>query len=80
MTIQLKPEQERIINAEIESGRFRSAEQGLDCALVALQEKEHSIGVSAPQMNLAQFLMESPFAGAELNLARQDDFGHAIDL
>ena len=33
-----------------------------------------------PQKNLAQFLMESPLAGAELNLERQTDYGRSIDL
>jgi hypothetical protein len=52
----------------------------LDHAFVALQEKEHKREATAPQKNLAQFLMESPFAGAELNLERQKDYGRPIDL
>jgi Arc/MetJ-type ribon-helix-helix transcriptional regulator len=39
MTIDLKPEQERIIRAEIESGHFRSADEVLDHALAALRRK-----------------------------------------
>jgi Arc/MetJ-type ribon-helix-helix transcriptional regulator len=80
MTIDLKPEQERIIQAEIESGHFSSAEEVLDHALAALREKEHERKASSPRKNLAQFLMESPFAGAELNLERQKDFGRPVDL
>jgi hypothetical protein len=30
--------------------------------------------------NLAQFLLESPLAGAELNLERQQDRGRPVDL
>jgi hypothetical protein len=49
-------------------------------ALAALQEKEHKRKVSKPRKNLAQFLMESPVTGAELNLERQKDYGRAIEL
>ena len=41
MTITLKPEQERIIQTEIQRGHFRSPDEVLDHALAALQEKEH---------------------------------------
>jgi putative addiction module CopG family antidote len=80
MTIDLKPEQEQIIQAEIASGHFRSADEVLDHALAALQEKEHRRKATLPRKNLAQFLMESPLAGAELNLERQKDYGRPIDL
>ena len=80
MTINLKPEQERIIQAEIASGHFRSPEDVLDGALAALQEKEHRREPSVLRKNLAQFLMDSPFAGAGLNLERQKDYGRPIDL
>jgi Arc/MetJ-type ribon-helix-helix transcriptional regulator len=36
VTIKLKPEQERIIRAEIESGHFHSPDEVLDHALAAL--------------------------------------------
>ena len=41
MTIQLKPEQERIIQREIQSGHFRSPDEVLDHALAALREKSN---------------------------------------
>jgi Arc/MetJ-type ribon-helix-helix transcriptional regulator len=75
MNINLKPEQEQIIQAEIESGHFRSPDEVLDHALAALQEKDHKRKSATPRKNLAQFLMESPLAGAELNLERQKDYG-----
>ena len=80
MTIKLKPEQERIIQAEIESGHFRSPDEVLDHALAALREKEHNRKRASQRKNLAQFLMESPLAGAELNLERQKDYGRPIEL
>ncbi|HXA07673.1 MAG TPA: hypothetical protein VNY30_22660 [Bryobacteraceae bacterium] len=80
MTINLKPEQERIIQAEIKSGHFRSPDEVLDHALAALQEKERKSKAPTPRKNLAQFLMESPLAGAELNLERQKDCARPIEL
>jgi Arc/MetJ-type ribon-helix-helix transcriptional regulator len=80
MTIKLKPEQERIIQAEIESGHFRSPDEVLDHALAALKEKELDRKGATRRKNLAQFLMESPLAGAELNLERPRDYGRPIDL
>ncbi len=80
MTITLKPEQERIIQAEIASGHFRSPDEVLDHALAALQETEQKRKAAAPRKNLVQFLMESPLAGAELNLERQKDYGRDIEL
>jgi len=78
MTIDLKPEQERIIQAEIERGHFRSPAEVLDHALAALEELNRRR--LAPRKNLAQFLMESPLAGAELYLERQKDYGRPIEL
>jgi len=80
MTIELKPEQERIIQAEIASGHFRNPEEVIDHALAALRGKEYKAEATVPRKNLAQFLMESPLAGAELNLERQKDYGRPVDL
>jgi Arc/MetJ-type ribon-helix-helix transcriptional regulator len=33
-----------------------------------------------PNKNLAELLMESPFAGAELDLERRKDYAHPIEL
>jgi Arc/MetJ-type ribon-helix-helix transcriptional regulator len=41
MTITLKPEQERIIQEEIQSGHFRTPEEVLDHALAVLREQDH---------------------------------------
>jgi Arc/MetJ-type ribon-helix-helix transcriptional regulator len=80
MMITLKREQERIIRAQIESGHFRSSDEVLDHALAALKEKKHEHKRATRQKNLAQFLMESPLAGAELSLERQKDYGCPIEL
>jgi len=80
MTITLKPEQEKFIRAEIESGHFHSVDEVVEYALASIRGREQRRESPVPQKNLAQFLMESPFAGAELNLERQNDYGRPIDL
>lgn len=70
MTITPKPEQERIIPAEIESGHSHSPDEVLNYALTALKEKRHEHQSAKTRKELAQFLIESPLAGAELNLER----------
>ena len=42
MNINLTPEQERIVNDELQAGHFRSAEEVIAKALTALREKERS--------------------------------------
>jgi Arc/MetJ-type ribon-helix-helix transcriptional regulator len=64
MTIELKPEQERIIREEIQTGHFRSAEEVLDHALAALREKARQ------PKSLVQFFRESPFVGTEMKFER----------
>jgi len=82
MTIDLNPEQERIIQEEIRSGHFRNADEVLDHALAALREKNSSLKSEAtkPRKNFAQFLMESPLAGSGLDLERDEDQGRDIEL
>ena len=81
MTIHLKPEQERIIQEEIRSGHFRSADDVLDHALAALREKEQRAqSADKPDKNLIDVLTAPPFAGSELNLERQKDYPRALNL
>jgi Arc/MetJ-type ribon-helix-helix transcriptional regulator len=82
MTIELKPEQERIIQEEIRRGHFHSAEEVLDHALAALRDKNSfsQPEPKKPRKNFAQFLMESPLAGSGLDLARDKDQGRDIEL
>ena len=43
MNIDLTPEQEQIINKELKSGHFRSVEELIAEALIALQEKARTV-------------------------------------
>ena len=74
MTIQLKPEQERIIQEEIQSGHFQSPDEVLDYALAALREKHRQ------PKSLVQFFRESPFVGMEMTFERSPDTGRKIEL
>ena len=49
MTIELKPEQERIIQDQIQNGHFRTADEVLDHALAALRHKEHKPHAETPR-------------------------------
>jgi Arc/MetJ-type ribon-helix-helix transcriptional regulator len=83
MTIEIrKPELERLVQEEILRGHFQNVDDLLTEALQALREKNVvSIATdSQPGKNLAQFLLESPFAGSDLNLERQQDYGRPIEL
>jgi Arc/MetJ-type ribon-helix-helix transcriptional regulator len=82
MTIEIRePELERLIQEEILSGHFQNVDELLGAALQALREKNASpVPASRTRKNFAQFLLESPFAGSDLNLERQQDYGRSIDL
>ena len=74
MTINLKPEQERIIQRRSRAVTFQSR-RGARSRLGRSARKGTKPKATTPRKNLAQFLMESPLAGAELNLERQKDYG-----
>jgi Arc/MetJ-type ribon-helix-helix transcriptional regulator len=83
MTIEIrKPELERLVQEEILSGQFKSVDDLLTEALQALREKNAPSMAAPPRIrkNLAQFLLESPFAGSDLDLERQQDYGRPVDL
>jgi Arc/MetJ-type ribon-helix-helix transcriptional regulator len=52
VSINLTPEQERIVNDELKSGQFRSAEEVIAKALVALREKERSSSLTTTAITM----------------------------
>ncbi len=81
MTIEIrKPELEQLVREEILNGRFQNVDDLLTEAIHALREKNASVTASRPRQNLAQFLLGSPFAGSDLHLERQQDYGRPVDL
>jgi Arc/MetJ-type ribon-helix-helix transcriptional regulator len=82
VTIELKPETERLVREEIRRGHFHSVDEVIEQAVYALREKSKVAPIPSrqPRKNLADFLQESPFAGSELDLERQQDYGRPVEL
>lgn len=80
--MQLKPETEQLVQEEISSGHFHSVDELITEGVYAWREK-HQLLDSTPReplKNLADFLLESPFAGSDLDLERERDYGRPLDL
>ena len=76
MTVELKPETERLVKEELRSGHVQSVDELIVYGVEALREKskaEQSATTPGrkPRKNLADFLSESPFAGSEIDLETQ---------
>ena len=85
MTVELKPETERLVQEELRSGHVQSVDELIVYGVEALREKSKVAQVAPtpprkPRKNLADFLSESPFAGSEIDLERQQDYGRPVDL
>lgn len=78
MTIDITPEDEKLIQEKLRTGAFRSVEDVIHRALVSLPET--STRTSRPLRNLVDVLSEPPFAGSELNLERIRDYPRSLDL
>ena len=79
MMIELKPEQERILQEALRQGRFQSVEQALDKALQSIVPSKPE-GKPAGQKSLLEFFRESPFVGMEMKFERSSDTGRKIEL
>jgi Arc/MetJ-type ribon-helix-helix transcriptional regulator len=82
MTVELKPETERLVQEEIKSGHFHTVDELIVQGVHAWREK-HQVGQAAapkPKKNFAQFLLDSPLPGSGLKLERQKDYPRSIDL
>jgi Arc/MetJ-type ribon-helix-helix transcriptional regulator len=84
MAVELKAETEQLVQQEIESGHFRDIDELIVEGVRALRQQSKALPAIAkprtPRQNLADFLSASPFAGSEINLERQRDYGRPIDL
>ena len=90
MTIELRPDQERIIREQLATGRYHSVDEVLDSALSKLPHSAR-FDPAAPsgaarrkrpvgQKSLVQLFADSPFKGLNLDFERDPDTGRAIDL
>jgi len=82
MTVDLNPETERLVQEELRSGHVKSVDEIIVHGVQSLREKSKLTLAPPrkPRKNLADFLLESPFAGSELDLERQEDYDRPIDL
>ncbi|MDQ2945342.1 MAG: hypothetical protein M3Y27_05270 [Acidobacteriota bacterium] len=84
MTVELKPETERLLQEEIKSGLIHSVDELIVYAVHALREKseatQSAVSPRKPRKNLYDLLTQPPFAGSELNLERQKDYPRPVDL
>ncbi len=80
--VELKPETEQLAPEEINRGHFHTVDELIKEGVYAWREK-HQVMESTPRKplkNLADFLLESPFAGSDLDLEREEDYGRSVDL
>lgn len=89
MTIQLTPEDEKLIQERLRSGAFHSVAEVIHHALVSSPMPANSPAFAAtpeastakkPRKNLVEVLSKPPFAGSELNLERIRDYPRSLDL
>jgi hypothetical protein len=81
MTIELKPEDEALIQERLDAGDGASMEDVVHHALVAWARlKCHGHCTQPRSTTLSEFLMNSPLSGSELNLERDQDLGSNSEL
>lgn len=74
-----KPELVQRLNAQIRSRHLHNADELIEKALDALDEKSPA-SPARPHGSLHEFLMNSPLRGANLDLDRARDYPRAFDL
>jgi Arc/MetJ-type ribon-helix-helix transcriptional regulator len=74
-----RPELVHRVNARIQTGHFHDADELIEKALDALDEKSPAPPVRA-QGSLHEFFMNSPLRGANIDLERARDYPRALDL
>ena len=84
MTVELKPETEKLVQEEIRRGHFHSVDEVIVQGVYALRERSQMARATAspqkPHKTLYDLLTQPPFAGSELNLERQKDYPKPVDL
>ena len=84
MTIELKPEQERILQEALRHGRFQSMEEALDRAIQSIAppaEAPPKRGRRQPgKPSLVELFAQSPLKGMDLKIERSKDPGRPVDL
>ncbi len=81
MTITPSPNQEALIEAAIQAGLIRSAQDALDVGLLQLSRRVPPSAKRAPgRKSLAQLFAESPLKALDIEFSRDPDPGRPVDL
>jgi hypothetical protein len=83
VTVELKPETERLVLEEIRNGHVQSIDELIVFGVHALREKATSqaeVVSPRPRKTIYDLLTQPPFAGSELNLERHQDYPRPVDL
>ena len=83
MTIELKADQERILQEALRQGRFHSVEEALDRAIqsIDLPQESQKRGKRQPgKKSLVELFAESPWKGLDLSVERAKDTGRPSEL
>ena len=81
MSIEIKPETERLVQEEIQKGHFRSVDEIIVEGVQARQQKQPAKPARAnDRTTLSEFLLNSPLAGSELNIERDKNPGRTVQL
>jgi len=81
MTIELKPEQQRILQEALRQGRFHSVEEALDRAIQSIAPEE-SLPKKEERSVSKKSLVEvfAPLRGLDLDLSRNPSTGRPVEL
>jgi hypothetical protein len=77
MTIELKPEQERILQEAVRQGRFQTLEQALDEALQSIVAPSTEAPAKAGKKSLVEVF--APLRGLELDFSRNPSTGRPVE-
>ena len=78
MTIELKPDQERILQEALRQGRFHSMEEALDRAIQSIAPQETPGKRPAGRKSLVEVF--APLRGFDLDFRRNPSRGRPIEL
>jgi hypothetical protein len=80
MTIELKPEQERILQEALRQGRFHSVEEALDRAIQSIASSEISPKAHGPATGKRSLVeVFKPLRGFDLDFSRNPSTGRPVE-
>jgi hypothetical protein len=79
MTVELKPETERLVQEEMQAGRVNSVDE-LIVRGVQVLRAELAADAPRPRKSLYELLSQPPFAGSDLVIEREKDYPRPVSL